>query len=295
MHTKHFSPLLSGLSGLAFLVGIAFAGGQAFAQGGLGNITVTPTRIVLEGRARSGTIALANTGAKKATYRLTVINMRMNETGWFEQIEEGQARPGEQFAEGLIRYAPRQVTLEPGETQIIRIAARKPAGLAAGEYRSHLVIRAVPEAGAGRSIEQKSGEGVEISLAVIPGVALPIILRHGDVSAKASLSDITYDPPPMTSGRAGASLTFRLNRAGGSSIYGDLGATYFAPESDEGVLVSEVNQLAVYTPNDHRIVTMSLTFPEGLEPQSGGKFVVIYRTPPKDGGNTIAEGEYRIQ
>jgi len=295
MHTKHFSRLLSGLCGLAFLVGIAFADGQAFAQGGLGDITVTPTRIVLEGRARSGTIALANTGAKKATYRLTIVNMRMNENGAFQQIEEGQARPGEQFAEGLIRYAPRQVTLEPGETQIIRIAARKPAGLAAGEYRSHLVIRAVPEAGAGRSIEQKPGEGVEISLSVIPGVALPVILRHGDVSAEASLSDFAYDPPPMTSGGGRASLTFRLNRAGGSSVYGDLAATYFAPESEEGIRVSEVNQLAVYTPNDYRIVAMSLVFPEGLEPQSGGKFVVIYRTPPKDGGNTIAKGEYSIQ
>lgn len=268
------------------------AGGRAFAQGGFGDITVTPTRIVLEGRDRSGTISLANTGAKTTTYRITVINMRMTETGAFEEIEEGKARPGEQFAGEMFRYAPRQVTLEPGDSQTIRIAARKPAGLAAGEYRSHLLIRAVPDSGAGRSIEQKSGDGIEISLAVIPGVALPVIVRHGEVSATASLSDLTYDP--ATANGEKASLTFRLNRGGNESIYGDLAATYFAPESDEGVLVSQVNQLAVYTPNTHRIVTMSLIPPEGLALRSGGKITVIYRTPPKEGGKIIGAGEFRI-
>lgn len=267
---------------------------QAYAQGGVGDITVTPTRIVLEGRERSGTILIANTGARKATYRISVINMRMSETGAFEKIPEGGAHPGEQFAEDLIRYAPRQVTLEPGASQTIRIALRKPAGLVAGEYRSHLVIRAIPDSSAGRSIEQKSGDGLAISLSVIPGVALPVIVRHGEVSAKATLSDFVYDPAPMTGNDGKASLTFNINREGNRSVYGDLSATYFAPGNDEGVLVSEVNQLAVYTPIDRRIVRMTLTMPQGIELQSGGRIAVDYRTPPKEGGAVIGTGEYRI-
>lgn len=267
---------------------------QARAQSGFGDITVTPTRIVLEGRERSGTILLANTGAKKATYRISVINMRMTETGAFEEVPEGGAKPGEQFAQDIFRFAPRQTTLEPGETQTVRIALRKPAGLPAGEYRSHLVIRAIPDGGAGRSIEQSPGEGLAISLSVIPGLALPVIVRHGEVSATATLSDFHYDPAPVTADGGQATLTFRINREGNRSVYGDITATYFAPESDEGVLLSEVNQLAVYTPIGHRIVRMTLTIPRDLELKSGGRIAVTYRTPPKEGAEIIGAGELRI-
>lgn len=268
---------------------------DAMAQGGFGDITVTPTRIVLEGRQRSGTITLANTGAKKATYRISVVNMRMTENGGFQEIQEGKALPGENFAEGLFRYAPRQVTLEPGQAQTIRIATRKPAGLLPGEYRSHLLIRAIPDSSAGQSIERKPGDGIEVSLAVIAGVALPVIVRHGEVSAETSLSDFTYNPAPAAGSDGNASLAFRINRSGNASVYGDLAATYFAPQSDEGLLIGEINQLAVYIPNTHRLVKMLLVQPEGITLESGGRIVVTYRTPPKDGGRTIAVGEYRLK
>jgi len=38
------------------------------------------------------------------------------------------------------------VTLAPHEPQAIRIAARPPEGLADGEYRIHLLFRAIPPA-----------------------------------------------------------------------------------------------------------------------------------------------------
>lgn len=281
---------------LALFASTFAATSEGRAQGGLGDITVTPTRIVLEGRERSGTISLANTGGAKATYRLTVVNMRMDQNGAFEEIPDGAERPGELFAETLFRFAPRQVSLEPGETQVIRVAARKPAGLAAGEYRSHLVIRAIPQPDAASSIERKSsGSGLEVSLAVIPGIALPVIVRHGEVSSDASLSDLRYEPPAPAGDRKSGNLSFRLNRSGNGSVYGDLSASYFPPGGDAEILVSEVNQLAVYTPNAYRLVKMPLFLPEGTEVAQGGKFVVLYRLPPKDGGEIIAAAEYIIE
>ena len=46
----------------------------------------------------------------------------------------------------MIVYAPRRVTLAPHEPQSIRIAARPPQGLPDGEYRVHLLFRAIPPA-----------------------------------------------------------------------------------------------------------------------------------------------------
>ena len=46
----------------------------------------------------------------------------------------------------MIIYAPRRVTLAPHEPQAIRIAARPPQGLPDGEYRVHMLFRAIPPA-----------------------------------------------------------------------------------------------------------------------------------------------------
>ena len=142
----------------------------AWAQS-LGDLGVSPTRVVLAGRTRSAEIVLLNRGTQPATYRISVVNMRMTETGRFETIE--QTESDQMFADKLIRYAPRQVTLDPGATQTVRVMVRKPRDLPPGEYRSHLYFRAVPPPGAGRSVEfVDSGQGIQINLVVIPGVTI---------------------------------------------------------------------------------------------------------------------------
>jgi hypothetical protein len=108
---------------------------------------------------------------------------------------------------------------------------------------------------------------------------------------QASFSDIAFTPATDSSRPL---LTFQLNRTGNSSIYGDLSATYFAPESNEGLLIGEVNQLAVYTPNSHRIVTMQLFPPKGIELQSGGRIAIAFSYPPKEGGGAMAAAEYQL-
>ena len=107
----------------------------------------------------------------------------MTENGSLEEADE--AKPGEQFADKLIRYSPRQITLEPGRTQTVRLLVRKPRDLAPGEYRSHLLFQSVPPADFGTSVEAEGVEEGTISVQMIPtfAISIPIIIRHGDVSA----------------------------------------------------------------------------------------------------------------
>ena len=109
-----------------------------------GDLLISPVRVVLEGRQRSAELTLVNRGEETMTYRVEFENRRMLEDGRFESALE--AREGELFADSMIRYAPRRITLEPGSPQTIRVLLRKPSDLAEGEYRSHLLFRAVPEA-----------------------------------------------------------------------------------------------------------------------------------------------------
>lgn len=280
---------LCAVAALAMLLPDAGARAQ-----GLGDLVVAPTRVVFEGRTRSGFISLLNNGTERGIFRITVVNMRMTENGQFERLEESTEKlPGENFAEGMFRYAPRQVELAPGQSQTIRILLRKPKDLAAGEYRSHLLIQRLPKEGtAGRSIEATGADGgITINLVVVPGVALPVIVRHGELSAEASISNLSITEPAP--GRK--AVLFRINRSGNRSVFGDLTATYHAPGDTDGIVVARANKLAVYVPNPSRDVAMTLTLPEGTSLVRGGTLRVTYRLPPQEGGKPMASAIVNIR
>lgn len=251
----------------------------------VGDLGVSPTRVVLEGRTRTAEISLLNRGTVSATYRISVVNMRMTETGKFEMIEEPDA--GQNFADGLIRYAPRQITLQPGATQTVRMMLRKPKDLAPAEYRSHLYFRAVPPPSAGRSVEDaESGDGIQINLTVIPGVTIPVIVRHGELAASATVSELSLLDRDDA---AGAKLSLRINRTGDRSLFGDVMASYLPTGSSSEHIVAQANKLAVYAPNPSRLLVLPLHLPEGVS-LKGGRLRIIYRARPEEGGQVIAEG-----
>lgn len=276
---------------LAAILIVPLLGKPVQAQG-IGNLTITPTRVVFEGRTRSEVITLVNNGSAPATYRISVIEMRMREDGSFERVAEDGDQSTVRSAKGMFRYAPRQIELQPGKTQSIRILLRKPPELPEGEYRSHLFIQAIPKEGAGRSVETLGGnQDLSINLTIIPGVTLPIIVRHGNLSSTATLSGFSL--APAGGGKSVPELSFRINRSGASSMYGDLTATYFPSGKSNGFVVSQIKLLAVYVPNASRTVAMKLTLPEGLK-LSGGKVEVVFTTPPSQGAVEIARSEFSV-
>lgn len=257
-----------------------------------GDLVVSPTRIIFEGRTRTAQISLLNRGSAAATYRISLVNMRMTENGGFKEIDEPTA--GEQFADRLIRYAPRQVVLAPGDSQAVRLLLRKPRGLEAGEYRSHLLLRAIPTQNIGKSVEEPSttDSGIRIRLIPIYGVTIPVIVRHGDLAAKVSLTELALVP---AGGQGeGDRLSFRINRGGNRSVFGDLTVTYFPNGRKAGELVvAQITRLAVYTPNPSRTVIMSLRFPDGVT-LGRGRLHVAFREVPKKGGALLGEAEIGV-
>ena len=54
--------------------------------------------------------------------------------------------PAERIALDMIAFSPRRVTLPPNQPQVIRVGVRVPEGMPPGEYRAHMLFRAVPDA-----------------------------------------------------------------------------------------------------------------------------------------------------
>ena len=260
----------------------------ALAQGA-GDLILAPTRVVFEGRDRTAKLSLVNRGSATATYRITVVNMRMSATGELKEIVTPQ--PNERFAEGLFRYSPRQVVLKPGKSQAVRLMVRKKANMEAGEYRSHLLFRAVPSEGAGRSIEKSDdGKSVKVQLIPIYGITIPVIVRHGKVQVSVGVTELGVLLPK---GDGPSKLRMKLTRSGNKSAFGDITVTHFPPDGPKRV-VGQINRIAVYVPTEKRIVEVTLRVPNGVKLE-GGRLHVAYRTPTKQGGDLLGEAQIPLR
>jgi P pilus assembly chaperone PapD len=182
-------------------------------KAGVGDLLVAPTRIVLNG-SRGTEIVLSNIGDDVATYRVSVELRRMKPDGTLEDV--AQANEREKTSQNMILYAPRRVTIAPNQPQTIRIAARAPAGLADGEYRAHLLFRAVPPP---RPVAPPTQvKGVSFELIPIYGVTIPVVVRMGNLAAKVGIANVALTK--AEDGKLAVSLD--LTRAGDRSVYGDV-------------------------------------------------------------------------
>ena len=279
----------AGAGVLLVLLGVASGqGSQAQAAGGL---LVAPTRLVFEGRTRSAQVTLVNKGTKRELYRITLVNRRMLEHGSFEPVEE--ALPGELFSADFIRHAPRRIVLEPSQPQTIRILVRKPRDLPTGEYRSHMLFQMSPDTSSEQSAEESHAPavGLTIRLRAVFGVTIPIIVRHGEVTADITITSVEFEPAKEGSIRP--ALTVRLARSGNRSVYGDITVKLFGEDGGEQQ-IGEIRGIAVYSPN--RIRTVRIPIDPSLAPRLKGRQVKVdYLTPVKSGGQLLAENRFTIR
>jgi P pilus assembly chaperone PapD len=249
------------------------------------DLMLYPTRIVLEKNQRASQLELINNGKDTVTYRIGLVNYRMSETGEISVIDS--PGPGEQFADKMLRFSPRQVTLAPGASQTIRIMVRKPAGLPAGEYRSHLKIERLPDPKGKSSIEtQKPAGENEIGVVLTPliGASIPVIVRNGETAATVKISNLELQKAPE--GQAPV-LSMQMERQGNRSVFGDL-TVGFTPEKGPEQIIAQINGVAVYTPNPSRRVKIALQSETG-QVLAHGKIRVTYRERAEADGKQLAD------
>lgn len=241
-----------------------------------GDLLVAPTRIVLDGQ-RGTEVILNNIGAETATYRISLELRRMTAQGRLEDVSEEDANELEKAAKAMIRYAPRRVTLPPNQPQAIRLGVRPPQGLADGEYRAHLLFRAIPKARSVTDTSRPAG-GFTIALTPIYGVTIPVIIRQGNLKATAGIAN-----GRMEENQNGQSFAFDLSRTGTRSTYGEIRIT--KPGADDPLLVAR--GIAVYPEIGQRKV--SLPLPAEIAEQMNGPISVEYYEPNNVGGGLITK------
>ncbi len=256
---------------------------------GVGDLLVAPTRLILEGRTRTAELALVNIGSQPATFRISLMHMKMLEDGDLKEIEK--PGPEEVFADSLIRYSPRQVILEPHVVQTVRVQLRLPENLGDGEYRTHLLFRGVPPPEAVTPVDpQQQTEGFRIRLTPIYGVSIPLIIRHGETKAAVTLSNLAMQP---ASGDQPAVLHVQINRNGNRSVYGNM-TVRFTPKGGKEQVVGLANGIAVYTPLAYRAANLPLHPPAGVKLANGRVRVTYVDAEQPAGGDTLGEVDLAV-
>jgi uncharacterized cupredoxin-like copper-binding protein len=211
---------------------------------GTGDLRILPTRVILEGKDRSTEVMLQNQGKTKATYRIFFKEMGMSPNG---RIEDRTKPADEITAVDMIRFAPHEVELAPGETQNVRLQLRKPEGLADGEYRSHLVFQGVPAAEVPHPAGEDGQADRSLSFKITPifGISIPVIVRHGQCRAEMKVSGLSYTQ--ATEPDASPVLALQLERSGNRSVMGDVQVLVESGGSlKKGTIIAEVKGVAVY-------------------------------------------------
>jgi hypothetical protein len=177
------------------------------------NLMITPTRISFAERDTTAKVYIINTSNEEKTYRLI----------WTEKIAKSEG--GYTNYNGLLptslspmmRMSPSQVTLKPGEKQVVKLAVRKPKGLKSQEYRSHLLFQALPNQ------KLASDKELGISLNMILSYSIPVILKYGSDLPQLAISDVNV---------AREQISFNFKHKGDFSAFGDV-AVYFKGQGTE--------------------------------------------------------------
>lgn len=241
-------------------------------------LLVTPSRVVFEDRARTSQITLVNKGTETTTYRISFIRQNMTDDGRFVSVAKGEEG---MYSDEMVRYSPRQIELQPGQAQIVRLMLRKPRGLADGEYRSHLLLQALPKATKSditKAIEKNSDE-ISVEITTIVGVSIPVIVRHGKLDAGVSLTNASFvnsaDPKKKSY------IEINMNRTGTQSVYGDFRVT-FTDENGAEEVVGNAKGVAVYFPNTIRHFQIPVESLSGNKAYTKGHFHITYLESGKD-------------
>ncbi len=163
------------------------------------SLFLTSQSLIFYDKSRSQSVHVVNRGNRTGVFAIRWVDHTMTEEGRLFTWEEPAQSP---FSlQPYIRYSPRRVTLKPGESQLIRIALKKPIDqVPVGEYFSHLNVvtlnKNVEESI--RRYESSSASGKanktsSIQIVARTGISIPVVWRHTDEKPGATVEVINLD------------------------------------------------------------------------------------------------------
>lgn len=248
---------------------------------------ISPLRLMLDENNKSATLTIRNTGDGTRSYRLGWLEQQMNEAGTYEAIPSDQLADFP-IASKHLRFSPRQISVGPGENQTVRVSYRPPANIEVGEYRSHLLLKILPDSAPSGSFEVGGGEeGISMQLNMLMSFAVPVVVRHQADMPEVAITKVDVLPADANNNLR---LALTLSRSGNSSSYGTLRVEMQANANSPVELIGLQDDLSIFTEVTQRRVVVPL---RDQAIPSGAWIRISYQGKGEYSGHTFAEQVFR--
>lgn len=245
------------------------------------NVTITPTIVVIEGRARYADVNLINITEDPHTYAIGWRFMKMvGADGSYENADKSLT--DFDLTQNIV-FTPKRVTLESKGLQKIRLGLRlKGEPPAPGDYRAHLELKDTGVSVGGSTdlsdqmqrqheeASQKSppvpgSKAVTVGVKLNVGFTIPVVYRVGESTAVPIIGTVTTGKDKQ--GRP--EVIIPVTKAGGDT-FGILGRIQIMYE---GKMVGEVRNANIFPEVKSRVYKIPLNIPQ----LSGGSVHILYK------------------
>lgn len=249
------------------------------------SLLISPMRVAINDRERSAQVILINTSNQIRSYRIGWVQKRALSIGGYQDLntEESANFP---TASQMFRISPKQVTLAPNQRQIVKVAARRPKGLADGEYRSHLKFTVLPE-----KASEETGDKGGIVLKVMLNYSIPVILRQGKIDSEVNI-DTAKIIKSSVNEQTKYEVEVGMSRSGLSSSYGAIYAFWQPNEGGEEIKLGILNSVNFYSELNQ--ATFKLAWQKPEIPPVNGRLRISYEGIKEFQGITLAERYFNL-
>ena len=225
------------------------------------DLNLSPKRVVFDGSTHSTTVFVFNQGVTSGTYSVELVDEIMLPDGRIETVSDAASDPTAasilaklKSAKDLMMVTPHRISLSPHDSQTVRIRVHPPSDDVPAEYRTHLVIKALPPEDSGLTAEQASAttdnNALSVKIIALYSLAIPLFYRQGPPDSRGHMEHLTLSPEGDHS-----LLQMDMVRDGTTSVYGAVEVHAGGPK---GELVGLVDGVGVYPEVDHHQMKLSL-------------------------------------
>ncbi|MFT6907859.1 MAG: fimbrial chaperone protein [Oleiphilaceae bacterium] len=249
------------------------------------NLLISPLRVAINDRERSAQVILINTGDESRSYRIGWVQKKALALGGYQDLNEEESA-NFPTASQMFRMSPKQVTLAPNQRQVIKMAARRPKGLADGEYRSHLKFTVLP-----KQIDETTVAERGIVLNLMLNYTIPVILRQGPTEVDVSISEGNI-VKSIVNDKIKYDIAVTMSRSGPSSAHGSLYAYWQPNNGGEETRLGILNSVNFYQELSQKTFTINWQKPD--IPPVNGRLRITYEGKKEFQGVTLAEKYFNL-
>ena len=240
------------------------------------NILISPTRVAFEERQRAERLIVVNNSDKVQSYRLSWQERAALPEGGYKNLEGIH----DKSLSSMVRMSPSQIRLAPGQKQIINLSVRRTKTLAPGEYRSHLLLSALP-------LEQTSAGVKGINIDIQVNYSLPIILRVGRETPVVSLAGLD-----LKRAEENDTLKISMVKQGHFSSFGKVEAFFTPSGKAEKQRIGIIENYSIHSELERALLPMTLL--DGYRLSGAGKLTLKYSGQKEYQGEVFFEQQIDI-